>query len=103
MAKKVESFKVNNAKKTIVLYTNVEQNPAEKSLIEFYLLQGYTPKTEEKKKGISVAEMRKELEVDSETLAKFNEAYSTKADKKSDKDSGFHKACKIYTEWKKNH
>lgn len=92
MAKKAESFKVNAEKKTITLYTNVEQTTAEKNLIEFYLNQGYSPLFEEKKKGVSVSEMRKALK-GTDKLEEFEKAYKEK--------DGFFKACKIYTSWKK--
>lgn len=103
MAHKAESFRVG--KKTvkkgkekveidvIILYTNVEANPAEQMLIDRYLKMGYEPMFEEKKASVSVADMRKELKADKETLDKFEEAYKVK--------NGFHKACKIYAEWKK--
>lgn len=93
MAKKAESFKVNAEKRTITLYTNVEQTTAEKTLIEIYLNQGYTPLFEEKKKGKSVEEMKKELK-GTDKLAEFEKAYAEK--------NGFFKACKIYNAWKKD-
>ena len=93
MAKKAESFKVNAEKREITLFTNVEQTTAEKTLIEIYLNQGYTPKFEEKKKGITVAEMRKELK-GTDKLVEFENAYKEK--------NGFFKACKIYNAWKKD-
>ena len=104
MAHKAESFRVG--KKTvkkgkekvevdvIILSTNVEANPAEQMLIDRYLKMGFEPMFEEKKASVSVADMRKELKADAEALAKFEEAYAVK--------NGFHKACKIYAEWKKN-
>lgn len=100
MAHKAESFKVATKKtkkgevNVIVLYTNVEANPAEQMLIDRYLKMGFEPMFEEKKASVSVADMRKELKADAEALAKFEEAYAVK--------NGFHKACKIYAEWKKN-
>ena len=96
MAHKAISFKVNEKKKEIVIYTNVEEK-AEKFLIERYLDGGYTPSFEVKKPPKTVADMRKELADDEETLKAFNEAYASKA-----KDS-FFKACKIYAAWKKAH
>lgn len=93
MAKKAESFKVNAEKRTITLYTNVEQTTAEKTLIEIYLNQGYTPLFEEKKKGKSVEEMKKELK-GTDKLVEFENAYKEK--------NGFFKACKIYNAWKKD-
>ena len=99
MAHKAESFRLTKRKtkngevNVIVLYTNVVANPAEQMLIDRYLKLGYEPMFEEKKASISVADMRKDLNKDAETLAKFEEAYKEK--------NGFHKACKIYSNWKK--
>ncbi len=93
MAKKAESFKVNAEKREITLYTNVKQTTAEKTLFEIYINQGYTPLFEEKKKGITVAEMRKELK-GTDKLVEFENAYKEK--------NGFFKACKIYNAWKKD-
>ncbi len=96
MAHKAESFKLDEKKKTIVIYTNVEVK-AEQPIVEYYLSNGYAPSFEEKKPPKTVADMRKELAADEETLKAFNAAYDSKA-----KDS-FFKACKIYTAWKKEH
>lgn len=93
MAKKPCSFKVDNIKKTITLYTNIEQPEAEKTLITFYLTNGYAPLTALKEKGITVAEMLEELEADETALEEFKKKYKEKG--------GFHKACKVYTDWKK--
>ena len=94
MAKKTQSFKIIEQKKVIVIYTNVEQIESEKALIEIYVKAGYTPMTEEKKKGKTVAEMREEMKNDEKALADFNKAYGEKG--------GFHSACQIYAKWKKN-
>ena len=108
MAHKAQSFKVEKKtikkrqnKKTIstevnviILYTNVEPSPAEQMLINRYLDMGYEPMFEEKKTSLSVAEMRDELKNDADAKAKFEEAYKQK--------NGFFKACKVYSEWKKN-
>jgi hypothetical protein len=93
MAKKPQSFKLDSKAKTITLYTNVEQNETEKALIEFYLMQGYTPLFEAKKKGVSVADMRKALAEDETKLEEFNKLYKEK--------NGFHDACRVYTEFMK--
>lgn len=93
MAHKAKSFKLNEKKKVIVLYTNVEV-PAEKPLIDYYLNAGFSPMFEEKKPTKSVAQMKKELSADANALKAFEDAYK-------DKDGGFFKACKIYSEWKK--
>ena len=101
MAHKAESFKLDEKKKVIVLYTNVEPNYAEKSLIEFYLKNGYAPKMEEKKRTKTVAEMRKDFGEDKEALAEFNRLYKIKANKDKEEKSGFHQATKFYVEFMK--
>lgn len=93
MAHKPTSFKLNEKKKVIVIYTNVEA-AAEKQLIDFYLGQGYKPMFEDKKAAKTVEEMRKELSADKEMLDKFNAEY--------EKKNGFFSACKVYAEWKKS-
>ena len=92
MAHKAESFKIDNAKKTIIIYTNVETNPAEETAKAFYMQNGYTPMFAEKKKGAKVADMREQM-AGTEYLERFNAAY--------DKKGGFHEACKIYADFKK--
>ena len=94
MARKAESFKIDEKKKVIILYTNVTNvSPAEKELKEFYLSNGYTPMFEEKKPALTVAEMRKALKADEKALKSFEDAYKEK--------NGFFKACKVYQAWKK--
>lgn len=93
MAHKAQSFKLNEKKKTITIYTNVEASPAEAELKNFYLSNGYSPMFEERKAGKTVKEMRKELKVDAEAAAAFEAAYNDK--------NGFFAACKIYSDWKK--
>ena len=93
MARKTESFKLEESKKVIVLYDNIEPSAAEQTLINYYLSNGFMPMLETKKKGKTVAEMREDLKADEETLKKFNTLY--------DEKGGFHKACKVYAEWKK--
>ena len=92
MARKAKSFKLDEKNKKIILYTNVDE-PAEKQIIDYYLNKGYAPMFDEKKASKTVADMRKELEADPETLKAFNAAYK--------KDKGFFSACKIYSDWKK--
>lgn len=94
MARKPQSFKLDNNKKVIILYTNVRIE-AENDLINFYLDRGYTPMYAEKKPSITVADMRKEMKGDEESLKAFNDAY--------EKKNGFFEACKVYSEWKKAH
>lgn len=106
MAHKATSFKVDDKKKVIILYSNVEAPAGEKALIEFYLTKGYTPMFEEKKEGISVDEMRAELEkADKDALKKFDKIYAIKATdqmtKAEKKEIGFFGACKFYNQWKK--
>ena len=105
MAHKATSFKVDDKKKAIIVYTNVEAPAGEKTMIEFYLGMGYTLLFEEKKKSKGIPEMREELGADPEALAKFNEIYNTKpaenATKKEKSEVGFFGACKFYTDWVK--
>lgn len=98
MARKANSFKVNDKEREIIIYSNVEQPPVESNLVAFYLTNGYKPKFEEKKKGKTVSEMRAELKVlGDDKLAEFNRLYKIKADKKDkNSKSGFHLACKYY-------
>ena len=92
MAHKAKSFKLDQKKKVIIIYTNVDE-PAEKSLIDYYLNAGYTPMFDVKKQTKTVADMRSELSVDEEALKAFEKAYKQK--------NGFFTACKIYSDWKK--
>lgn len=111
MAHKAESFKIETKKtkkgevNVIVLYTNVEANPAEKMMIERFLNMGYEPMFEEKKVSKSVAEMREELSEDKEALAEFDAIYAKKAGKNATKkeksEVGFFGACKYYSKWAK--
>lgn len=96
MAHKPESFRIDEKKKVIVLYTNETQSDAEKTLIQSYLMGGYTPKMEEKKPAKTVAEMKKELSADENALKEFEAIYKSKA-----KGKGFFGACKYYGEWAK--
>ena len=94
MASKPQSFKLDTKKKTITIYTNVEQNAQEKYLIELYLKDGYSVLIGEKKTK-SVDDMRAEMNKDKTALAEFNKLYE-------DKDKGgFFEACKYYSNWKK--
>lgn len=107
MAHKPESFRVDAKKKTITIYTNIEQERAEQIAIDAYLRMGYSLLVDEKKKGTTVKDVKKEMGVDADALAKFEEIYGEKIpdDKKEDKDylkeHGFHGAMKYYQEWKK--
>lgn len=104
MARKPQSFKLNEKKKIIILYTNVRIE-AENDLINFYLDRGYAPMYEEKKDTVKVEDMRKAMKDDKEALDKFNAIYEKKvgkdASKEEKKNSGFFGACKFYNEWKK--
>lgn len=95
MACKPQTFKLDNKKKTITIYTNVEQVESEKTLIEYYLKMGYAPLMGEKKSK-SVAEMRAEMKDDEQALKLFNDTYKSK-----EKNKGFFGACKVYNNWKK--
>ena len=105
MARKPKSFKLDEKKKVIILYTNVRIE-AENDLINFYLDRGYAPMYEEKKDTVKIKEMRDELKKkDEKALAEFNRIYAIKVDanasKEEKKNSGFFGACKLYNEWKK--
>lgn len=104
MAKKPQSFKLDEKRKVIILYSNVRIE-AENDLINFYLDRGYKPMYEVKKAPTKIEDMRKELEADKEALAKFEEIYKTKVSKDASKEEkkrvGFFGACKYYTDWKK--
>ena len=93
MARKAETFRVDDKKKEIVIYTNVEPIEAEESVKALFLKSGYAPKFEEKKPAMTVEEMRKALSKDEKALEAFNNAYAEK--------NGFFNACKVYAEWKK--
>ena len=94
MAHKPTSFRLDEKKKVIILYTNETQTDGDKALIQMYIASGYTAKFEVKKPAKTVAQMRKELEKDENALKAFNDAYA-------DKDRGFFEACKIYNAWEK--
>ena len=98
MARNPDSFRVDEAKKQIILYTNVAPNEMEKSLIQTYITSGYSPKMEEKKSTMTVKQMRDDLSDDEEALKEFNSIYKSKA-----KGKGFFGACKYYHKWKKEH
>lgn len=93
MARKTESFKLDEKKKVIILYENVDPSAVEKTLIEYYLKSGYVPMIDEKKQGKTVKEMEKEMEKAPDVLQAFKEAYKA--------ENGFHNACKIYANWVK--
>lgn len=105
MAHKATSFKVDDKKKAIIVYTNVEAPVGEKTMIEFYLGMGYALLFEEKKKSKGIPEMREELAKDPDALAEFNKIYATKPAEDATKEDkgkvGFFGACKYYTEWAK--
>lgn len=104
MAKKAESFRLDTKKKVIVIYTNVDCSPAEQSVKEFYLAQGFAPKFEEKKKTLTVKDMRAELKADPNALKAFDTAYKKEAPSGKDvkfSETGFAEACRIYNDWKK--
>jgi len=95
MATKPKSFKLLEGKKQIVIYNNITPSEAEQRLINFYLLNGFTPKLAEKKKGETIEDIRKKL--DKEALEEFNKIYASK-----DKETGgYFNAMKYYNKWKK--
>lgn len=96
MAHKPRSFRTDDKKKTIVIYTNIEE-PAEKELINRFLDLGYKAMFEEKKPSKTIKDMKKELKADKEAFDKFEEIYKSKDD-----DKGFFAACKFYADWKKS-
>ena len=100
MAHKPKRFKLDEKKRQIIIYNNVDA-PAEEFLKKRYLDMGYEPMFEEKKSTKTVAEMRAELKADPEALKKFNELYKIKGTSKDGK-VGFFEACKFYNGWKKN-
>lgn len=103
MAHKPTSFKLDEKKKVIVIYTNIEA-PAEKLLIDFYLTKGYAPMFDEKK-SFTVKDMRKAMKDDKKALEEFNAIYAKKVDNNASEEekrnSGFFGACKYYNDWKK--
>lgn len=102
MAKKIQSFRIDEKKKAIIIYTNVEPIAAEETVKTFYLNKGYMPLLEEKKKGITVEEMREEMKDDIKALEEFNKLYTCKDKKKiEEKKAGFHAACKFFNKWVK--
>ena len=98
MAHKPTSFRVDEKKREIIIYTNVDAL-AENFLKEHYLSMGYKAKFEEKKPSKKVSEMRAELKADPDALEEFNRLYKSKG---TGKDVGFFAACKFYNDWKKN-
>ena len=85
MAHKAKSFKLVEKK-------DKATGVVVKTLIDFYLQQGYTPMFEEKKPTMSVEAMKADLKNDKEALKKFEEAYGNK---------DFFAACKVHSSWKK--
>ena len=111
MAKKFESFKLDDKKKAIIIYTNVDTKVAdeEKEMREFYLNKGYLPMKEEKKAPVTIADMRRDFGEDKEALAEFDRLYKLKPDeieevgKNGKKKTGFHLAAKYHADYKKAH
>lgn len=100
MARNQKAYSVNTEKKVITIYTNIKQTEADKMMIDTYIRNGYVLKASEKK-TITIAQMRKELKDDENALKEFEALYSKK-DIDEDEATGFHQACKFYTNWKKN-
>lgn len=96
MAKKTH-FVVDQKNKTFT-YVVGTLTDEEKEYKEEYKEAGYEIiiKPKEKKKGLTVDEMRKTLSKDKEALTEFNDIYTSK-----EKGKGFFGACKYYNSWKK--
>lgn len=111
MAKKFESFRLDEKKHAIIIYTNVDAKIAEeeKMLRDFYLNNGYLPMKEVKKAPVTIAEMRTDFGEDKEALAEFDRLYKLKPDeieevgKNGKKKTGFHLAAKYHADYKKAH
>lgn len=86
---KPESYRLDKAKRTIILYTNKEPNQMEQLVINSYISNGFDVKFETKKDPLTVAQMREQLSENQ--LEEFDRIYKSK-----DKDEGFHLACKYY-------
>lgn len=93
MARREKTFSVNEEKKIITIWTNLEENAEDEKSINWYVRHGYTPKLAQKKPSVKVAEIREELKNAPDTLNEFNAKYKEKG--------GFHNAMKFYNDWKK--
>lgn len=104
MAKAQKTFKIDEGKKVIIVYSNLNQTEEDDIIIQKYAKYGYTIQLKEKKKAETVSEMRAKLELeDKAALDEFNRLYAIKKDKNDEESkSGFHLACKFYTDWKKD-
>lgn len=110
MAKKFESFRLDEKKHAIILYTNAAPSviEEEKPLRDYYLNNGWFPMKEEKKKT-TVEMMRSHFENDKEALAEFNRLYAlkeneiTEVGKNGKKKTGFHLAAKYHADYVKAH
>ena len=111
MARKYESFKLDDKRNAIIIYTNVDAKTVEeeKEIRMFYLNQGRIPMKEEKKAPVTIAQMRSDFGEDKEALAEFNRLYSLKPDevteigKNGNKKTGFHLAAKYHADYLKAH
>lgn len=96
MAKK--NYKIEG--KTIV--AKIEKlTEDELQAVKNYIALGYELKEVEKKQGITVQEMREELNKDAKALEEFNKLYKIKADKEKGIQAGYFQACKFFNKWKK--
>ena len=98
MARAQKAYRIDTKNKKVIIYNGMERTEEDKEIIEMYMKIGYIVKKEDKK-SVSVAQMRKELKKDPETLNAFNEAYTS--DEVIDNRIGYHRALKIYSDWKK--
>lgn len=91
----MKSYKVDKKNMVVVMFSNIEQTPTDKMIIDTYVRNGYTLKSEKK---TSVEDMRKELELCAEALEEFNRLYELN---EVGGALGFHRACQYYTKFKK--
>lgn len=96
--RKKKNYKIDGNK---IIAKIAELTPEELQAIKNYIALGYELTEPEKKKGITVAEMREALNKDAKALAEFERLYKTKADEKKGIKAGYFQACKYFNEWKK--
>lgn len=96
MARQVKGYRVDTKKKVVILFTNIKRTKADELIIGTYINNGYKVRTEKK---TTVEMMKKELkEKDKTAYEKFVKLYTTNEE---DGALGFHRACKFYSDWKK--
>lgn len=96
MARAQKAYSVNTNKKVITIYENIKQKKKDEEEIKMYVNCGYKIKYAKK---ITVEDMKKELKKHDETaLKEFERLYNLNEEGGA---LGFHRACKYYTDWKK--